>query len=221
MSIGDGSAEESRVVWRHDTSDMCARCAAKAPDELFCPADEYLAAGSAIIEALEKAYPWTKDMPPSPGKPREEWGNGTPVWRGPAFPEPWGNHPRDRWVRVLADMLADGVWDVGGIGRSCESLPISQALVDRIRAWQSWYDDAEFEDSCCGECPSPEAESGRNVDAFSAEGLAISKGLKAELGPGWTVVYYDLAAAQRSELRCTAPSGKRYVPRGDFEYAVA
>ena len=45
-----------------------------------------------------------------------------------------------KWVRILADNSADGVWDIEGCGCCADDLPIPAALIDRIRAWQTWYD---------------------------------------------------------------------------------
>jgi hypothetical protein len=205
---------------RHHKSDMCAECAKKTLDEPLCAADEYLASCYACLRVLHKEYPYLRNTPPPPRQPWEEWGDGTRIWRGPAFPKPWGNHPRDRWVRVMADILADGVWDVSGCGRSCEELPISAALVARIRAWQEWHDRFNDEVERDDGDETVESPPGWDIGAFAAEGLDLAKALKAELGPDWTVVYHDEAAARRSEPRCAYPWGEPYVPRGDFEYAV-
>ena len=105
-----------------------------------------------------------------------------------------------KWVRILADNSADGVWDIEGCGCCADDLPIPAALIDRIRAWQAWYDRDEngwglFKG---------------DVDAFAAEGLAVARAVKAAL-PDWTVVYFDEAA------RVGAAEG---AAREVFEYEV-
>ena len=131
--------------------------------------------------------------------PDDCWTDGTPIWRGPPFPEPWGTDPRDRWVRVMADIGADGVWDVSGCGRTCEELPISEALVARIRTWQEWHDDLDKEywlkpegRSDGGRFHYWEQHLGSPVEAFNAEAHAIAVALREELQPDWTVVVEDV-----------------------------
>ena len=52
-------------------------------------------------------------------------------------PDDWS---RELHVTVMADIYADGVWDADGVGRSCDELPIGDAIIARIRAWQAWHD---------------------------------------------------------------------------------
>lgn len=112
------------------------------------------------------------------------WGDGTPIAdRLPS--DAWGEAPDDRWVRVMADLNADGVWDVTGCGRSCDELPIADALVGRIRAWQRWYDREE------GNAPISAAH-GWDTRTFGAEGLAIAQAIKVALPADWVVVYHDI-----------------------------
>ena len=87
-------------------------------------------------------------------------------------------------------------------GGSCaaDDLPVPAALVERIRAWQAWYDRDENSWGLFG----------GDVVAFSAEGLAIAKAVKAVL-PDWTVVYFDEAKSARRE---------KDADRSAFEYEV-
>jgi hypothetical protein len=96
---------------------------------------------------------------------------------------------RHRWVRVMADYSCDGVWDIEGNSCGAEELPISRALVERLRRWQARYESIE-------EAIEEENRLRRESDwtDFSAEGLAIARAVKAELA-GWTVFYYDEAKA--------------------------
>lgn len=105
-----------------------------------------------------------------------------------------------KWVRILADSSAEGVWEIGGGGTTADALPVPAALIQRIRAWQAWYDRDEDKWGLFR----------GDVVAFSAEGLAIARAVKAAL-PDWTVVYLDSAAAERAE---------EGGPRAAFEYEV-
>ena len=89
---------------------------------------------------------------------------------------------RSRWIRIMADYWADGVWDVDGCACAADELPISAELVARLRAWQAGYDASDALE------PAHELDAG----AFGAEGLAIARAVKAEL-TDWTVVYFDEA----------------------------
>ena len=92
-----------------------------------------------------------------------------------------------KWVRILADSSADGVWEKGGGATTADALPVSVALIQRIREWQAWYDRDEDNWGLFR----------GDVAAFSAEGLAIVRAVKAAL-PDWTVVYFDEAASERA-----------------------
>lgn len=105
-----------------------------------------------------------------------------------------------KWVRILADSCADGVWEKGGGAPSADDLPVSRALIERVRAWQAWYDRDENDWGLFK----------GDVAAFSLEGLAVARAVKAEL-PDWTVVYFDAAAAERCG---------REAERTVFEYEV-
>lgn len=88
----------------------------------------------------------------------------------------------ERWVWVMCDYSADGVWDKGGGSMDCTALPITPELCLRIRQWQSVYErlgrQGEFDD--------------RRIDYsdFGAQGFAIAVEMKRQL-PDWTVVYRD------------------------------
>jgi hypothetical protein len=115
---------------------------------------------------------------------------------------------RHRWVRVMADYSCDGVWDIEGNSCGAEELPISPALVERLRLWQAHYEAIE-------DAVDEENRRHRESDwtKFSAEGLAIARAVKAEL-PGWTVFYFDEAKA------CVVPfDGKRRRPSA-VEYEI-
>ena len=106
----------------------------------------------------------------------------------------------DKWVRIMCDYSADGVWRKDGAGTSAEELPISSALLARLRAWQETYERLD-----------PVFPEGRDltaeIAAFSEDGRQIARAVKWEL-PDWTIVYFD-------EER----SGS-HIPREVFEYEI-
>jgi hypothetical protein len=88
-----------------------------------------------------------------------------------------------RWVQIMPDIYASGVWNKEGVQCSRDSLPIPQALRDRIEAWQEVYNKLDLDEF-----------DGEVVDwnPFGAEGLAIAREVKAVLSD-WTVFYFDEA----------------------------
>jgi hypothetical protein len=127
--------------------------------------------------------------------PGKVWEDGTPIWFGEPFPEPWGTDPRDRWVRVMAEIYADCVWDVSGVNRCLDELPVSRDLLIRAHAWTEWHDAMDAAYSCLhrgtGVCfweEHPVAP----LAAFNAEGEAIATALRDALPADWSVVYAPL-----------------------------
>jgi hypothetical protein len=115
----------------------------------------------------------------------------------------------DKWVRVMADFHAEGVWNKDGAGCSADELPISNALNVRLLNWQGQYDE-----ECEDYLPDDErSERGRKFDraAFSEEGRQIAQAIKAEL-PDWTLIYFDDEKAFGRET-----DGDRSA----FEYEIA
>lgn len=84
---------------------------------------------------------------------------------------------RDKWIRIMSDYCADGVWQKDGAGTSADELPVPKPLIARLRAWQELYTSEEVDEP-----------------AFSIEGLLIAQEVKKAL-PDWTVIYFDNAAA--------------------------
>jgi hypothetical protein len=89
-----------------------------------------------------------------------------------------------RWVKVICDYCAWGVWDRDGLPREASELPIEPALVERIEAWQALYETLPVE---------MRVTDWSQGARFLAEGLAIARAVKAAL-PDWTVIYVDEAA---------------------------
>lgn len=113
-----------------------------------------------------------------------------------------------KWVRIMCDFSADGVWDKEGCCCDADDLPVPADLIARIRAWQAKY---EYE------APTPASEDyvpGSFDDrAFSREGLAIAQAVKRAL-PDWTVIYFDEARSNEVLFR-----GQK-ADRPYFEYEV-
>lgn len=112
----------------------------------------------------------------------------------------------DKWVRVMCDFAADGLWAKSGGSVGPEDLPVSDDIKARLRKWQDY-----FERHNQSYLPPGERDTEFDVVAFSAEGLAIAKAIKAAL-PDWTVVYFD-------ESRCTY--GDADQRREEYEYEVS
>jgi hypothetical protein len=115
---------------------------------------------------------------------------------------------RHRWVRIMPEYSCDGVWDIEGNSCGAEELPISPALVERLRRWQACYEAIE-------DAVQEEDRLHRESDwtNFSAEGRAIARAVKAEL-PNWTVFYFDEARA------CVVPLDRKRRLRSTVEYEI-
>lgn len=143
-------------------------------------------------------------------EPIRAWSDGTPIAR--AVTEPWGSLPAERWVRVMAEICAGGLWDASGCARYADELPISAELRARIERWQNRHDELESRNASfpkyweqCADMP---------VAAFNAEGRAIGRALKAELPPDWTVIVVDVDAWCRPANAPDAADGE-LVLRGE------
>ncbi|QIG49395.1 hypothetical protein G5V57_17725 [Nordella sp. HKS 07] len=110
-----------------------------------------------------------------------------------------------RWVKIMADFSADGVWDKQGELCHLADLPVSDALKQRISAWIDWYDREADAD---GPNVIP-----FDVRQFSEQGVAIARDVKREL-TDWTVVYFDERRCNESILE-GGPANRSY-----FEYEV-
>lgn len=119
----------------------------------------------------------------------------------------------ERWVRIMADTAAEGVWDCRGTSGCADELPIPADLVERLLRWQVWYDRSEADEG--GFDPA------FDLDAFSAEGLAIAHAIKAAL-PDWTVLYFDEARCQQARAARWDERGvyRGEPPRLTFEYEI-
>ena len=90
-------------------------------------------------------------------------------------------------VRIVADYCSKGYRFLDEEARARGDLDISEALADRLRAWNDRYETdchpVDYEDV-----------TGMRFDfvAFAREGLEIAKAVKREL-PHWTVTYWDEA----------------------------
>ena len=116
----------------------------------------------------------------------------------------------ERWVRLMCDYSAEGVWQRDGVAIAPEWLPIRPELALRIHRWQEFYE----------EVLGPEDIHSDKVDAFAEEGLAIAIQVKQQL-PDWTVIYHD----ERRSVQDHIGPGEPYMKaverlRPWFEYEV-
>lgn len=114
--------------------------------------------------------------------------------------------PAPRWVRVMADYSSSGLWNSLGESMDPDVLPVSAAWLDRLQAWCDWYESND------DYLPAPARRRPLfPIVEFCAQGLALARALKAELGEDWTVVYFDEVAAGKS---------RSDEPREKYEYPV-
>ncbi|MDO8416443.1 MAG: hypothetical protein Q7S87_09555 [Agitococcus sp.] len=85
-----------------------------------------------------------------------------------------------KWLRVMGDHEACGLWLKRGGEADISKVPLSPALKERLKIWAKDY---------------PYVEANQGTAAYTAEGLAIAQLIKAEL-PAWTIVYFDEEAAE-------------------------
>lgn len=110
----------------------------------------------------------------------------------------------DKWVRIMCDYDADGVWDRGGGACAADDLPVDANIVTMIRGWQAWYEHND---------PSDPHRMTRWVDnaAHAAFGLFIARSVKRAL-PDWTVIYFDGGKPTKD--------WQLGQPRDHFEYEI-
>ena len=86
-----------------------------------------------------------------------------------------------KWVRLMYEPTAQGIWDREGRANSLDDLPVGNTLKQRIIAWQETYEELD-----------EDRHEQRPVEwsKFSVEGLEIAKSVKLSL-PDWTIVYFD------------------------------
>jgi len=113
-----------------------------------------------------------------------------------------------KYVRVMADFGADGLWDSQGRMSDCD-IDLPDDIGFRLDEWQTWFSskyDCELDDRYLTEV--------FKVRDFADEGLEIARDLKIYLGDAWTVVYFD---AFRSMVHSR---DKLTVNRTFFEYEI-
>ena len=106
----------------------------------------------------------------------------------PTTPEPDATDTDlpDRWIKLMAVVGVEGVWNRAGFACTTDDLEIPADLKNDICAWADRYS-AECEDGLPDPRPFP-----RGLN--SAEGRLLAHRLKAAL-PDWTVMYFDDARA--------------------------
>ena len=88
---------------------------------------------------------------------------------------------KKKWVRVMCDYFACGVWEPDRAATLPHLLPISAELIARILDWQKVCDSLE---------PWDTATEDIRYEAWASEGLAIAVEMKRQL-PDWIIVYHD------------------------------
>ncbi|MDE2577990.1 MAG: hypothetical protein KGL46_04215 [Hyphomicrobiales bacterium] len=113
---------------------------------------------------------------------------------------------REKWVRVMCDYYAEGVWDAAGRACSAQNLPVSQDIRNMLLGWQAWFD---WHD------PAPPSARVGQFDhaAHNAFGLFIARRIKEAL-PDWTVVFFDELKGDRDSFQyeITLDSEGRFGP---------
>lgn len=107
-----------------------------------------------------------------------------------------------RWVRIMCDYSAEGVWDRQGRAVRAEDLPVPSDIHRMLLGWQEWYEAAD--PSVAGRLPFDTA-------AHAAFGLFIARKVKRAL-PDWTVIYFDASKVARDN--------RRDQPRHHYEYEI-
>ena len=108
-----------------------------------------------------------------------------------------------RWIRLMADFGAFGVWDKDGRAEVVDGLPISDDLKSDIEGWSDWFDS-----DCDFGMPNPRSFPRA---LFAKAGLLLAKRLKTELPPEWTVVYHDMEKADGWD---------KDIPKSAYEYEI-
>lgn len=89
-----------------------------------------------------------------------------------------------KYLKLMADYCADGVWAKEGYALGLDDIPISQSLKDIIAAWSTYYDC-----TCQDYLPKNERTKYFDTRGFNREGQRILRKLIEEL-PGWTIVHH-------------------------------
>ena len=111
-----------------------------------------------------------------------------------------------KWVRIMCDSAASGIWDIEGCACHPASLPVSGNVRAMLAGWQAWYEHDDFME------PNPFYDR----EAHAAFGRFIARMVKREL-PDWTVIYYDETAPRNGGQAQVWRPGQ---PRDHFEYEI-
>jgi hypothetical protein len=88
-----------------------------------------------------------------------------------------------KYVKVMCDYCADGIWDKNGASCAIEELPVTTDLHDRIMKWQKMHDRTDcFNENAPENIP-------WNTTGMQ-EGLKIATEIKRQL-PDWTVILFN------------------------------
>lgn len=84
----------------------------------------------------------------------------------------------DKYVCIMCDYGADGVWNKNGDEEARDWLPVTQDIKSRLQRWQEVYDSCQEFNAV-------------NDITFMQEGLSIAIEIKKQL-PDWTVEFFNL-----------------------------
>lgn len=90
------------------------------------------------------------------------------------------NFADQKYVRVMCDYCATGIWAKNGGSEEVDNLPVNAEVIARLDKWQAVYD---LQDCFI------EQTSKWDLD-FMQEGLSIACEIKRQL-PDWTVMFYN------------------------------
>lgn len=85
---------------------------------------------------------------------------------------------RDKYVKVMADYGACGIWEKSGCMANLEDLPVDPQVIFDLGQWQYWFEARRSEDEI------------NSLDRFVDFGERIARDIKREL-PDWQVEYFD------------------------------
>lgn len=112
-----------------------------------------------------------------------------------------------KFVRIMPDHCSSGVWNIRGSNVDEEDLPVTPALITRIKEWQRVFDTTDWYTNS--------AERTETYREICYENLAIAVEVARQL-PDWTVVIYnggefDLPRDDRSNSVVTGNIVAKYM----------
>jgi len=116
----------------------------------------------------------------------------------------WAGEVGSRWVRVMLDFGGGVLWDNQGQQCPIEMLPVSRTLAADLAAWSRDFE--ALGDLFAPDAPVPYFSERFPTEWFNRRGDALTKRIRQELGPEWTVIHQPLL---RKHPRNAASQGAR------------